>query len=792
MIMSQGLAAAILSFALAAHVQYACAAGGAVNGLPEPGFETEGGAKLSAWRPYGRGFSIDRATVHTGRQAIRCECANEREGTGAAFVIRYDVPDKRPIIVGGWSKAEDVGAGGDYCVFLDVIYADGTPLWGQTATFRRGTHDWEYAARQCWPAKPVREIRAYVFLRRTTGKAWFDDVFVYRGGLHATQVRVTPDFPRTLYGRRIRADLTQNADWRCALLDSAGRELEATNGRGKSIAWNYGGRQEARPVRFHLTARAPQHEPLDLHIPVASPPSPQNPIRDGYVVWWESAMRKVYPSEFPAQDRPSEVALSLARNEHEGFQLAITPATAVRLSKVRVSFGRFVNERGDVFPADSMEKHVVGYIYVDTPSGHPQAPAAGNWCPEALLPDQPFDVPGGRTQTVWIDFHASEAAKPGTYRGKILVEPDGMAPAELAVKVRVRRFALPRTPRMKTAFAIMDGYTRAAYGEITPKLRRSCLDLMLSHRLNPDDISRTEPPAIADLLYARDHGMNAFNILNLVPKPKGNPLWVCLAPLHAYKPDFTAELASRLDGPMRQLREQGLSKMAYFYGFDERGSEYDELIRSVCKFLKQRYPEVSTFTTAGYMYERRRRAPPGDQDYMDWYCPLTPKYDPQLSARLRAEGKQVWWYVCCGPGYPYANFASMDYPSIEGRLLSWMTFGSQADGLLYWHVNLWHPNRIIDTADPYLDWKPTFIAHTTGDGCLTYPAPDGPVSSIRLENIRDGIEDYDYLALLADAKGREAAMKLVSRLVTSNSDFRRDPAALYAVREEIANQIEAR
>lgn len=134
----------------------------------------------------------------------------------------------------------------------------------------------------------------------------------------------------------------------------------------------------------------------------------------------------------------------------------------------------------------------------------------------------------------------------------------------------------------------------------------------------------------------------------------------------------------------------------------------------------------------------------------------------------------------------------MDYPSIEGRLLSWMTFGSQADGLLYWHVNLWHPNRIIDTADPYLDWKPTYIARTTGDGCLTYPTPDGPVSSIRLENIRDGIEDYDYLALLADAKGREAAMKLVARLVTSNTDFRRDPAALDAVREEIAKQLEAR
>jgi len=70
---------------------------------------------------------------------------------------------------------------------------------------------------------------------------------------------------------------------------------------------------------------------------------------------------------------------------------------------------------------------------------------------------------------------------------------------------------------MKTAFAMMDGFTRATYGEITPALRRQCLDLMLSHRLNPDDISRTDPPAIADLLYARDRGLSAFNIVTSCP-----------------------------------------------------------------------------------------------------------------------------------------------------------------------------------------------------------------------------------------------------------------------------------
>ena len=31
----------------------------------------------------------------------------------------------------------------DYSLYVDLVYADGTPLWGQTAQFRTGTHDWE-------------------------------------------------------------------------------------------------------------------------------------------------------------------------------------------------------------------------------------------------------------------------------------------------------------------------------------------------------------------------------------------------------------------------------------------------------------------------------------------------------------------------------------------------------------------------------------------------------------------------------------------------------------------------
>lgn len=782
---------ALLGLLLSGAIASACAAD-ETNELSNPGFEETLSGKLAFWKPSGLGYVLSDAAPRGGRSSILCESAHRDHAHGAGQVIRYERPDKRPIIVGGWSKAEGVGTGGDYCVYLDIIYDDGTPWWGKTSKWSRGTHDWEYAAEIYRPEKPVREIRAYVFLRRTTGRAWFDDVFVHRGGFHVIQPRVASDFPHVLGGHRIRASLTSDSDWRCVIRDAAGHDLASSNGRGNAISWDWAGPEDAGASQVQIIARNAGGDQAELCLPTAAPPARgPNPVRDGYAVWWQNAMRKVYPTEFPPSGGVAGAAISLARNEREGFQLAITPADGVHLQQVEVSADDFISEQGVVFPPTEISRHLVGYVHVDAPSGHPEAPPVPNWCPEVLLAPRPFEVPGGRTQTVWINFHAPEGLRAGTYRGKIVVRPAGMRPAELRVSVRVRGFSLPCSPRMKTAFAVMDGWTRRAYGEITPGLRRRCMDLMLEHRLNPDDISRTDPPAIADLLYARERGMNTFNILNLVPRPNGNPLWTCYAPLDAYRPDFTKELAARLDDHMKELRRYGLSSMAYFYGFDERGEEYDEVIRGVCRFLKERYPEVSTFTTAGYMYEKRRQTPPDYRDYMDWYCPLTPRYDRALSQQLRSQGKQVWWYVCCGPAHPYANFASMDYPSFEGRLLGWLTFGNEADGLLYWHVNSWYPNGIITGTDTYLDWKPTCIVGMTGDGCLAYPTPDGPVSSIRLENIRDGSEDYDYLALLADAKGRDAAQAFVSRLIRSPAEFSRDPAALDAARDEIAAQIEA-
>ena len=48
---------------------------------------------------------MDGGVRHGGKRSIKCTALGGKDGMGAAQTITYEKPDKRPIIVSGWSKA---------------------------------------------------------------------------------------------------------------------------------------------------------------------------------------------------------------------------------------------------------------------------------------------------------------------------------------------------------------------------------------------------------------------------------------------------------------------------------------------------------------------------------------------------------------------------------------------------------------------------------------------------------------------------------------------------------------
>ena len=181
---------------------------------------------------------------------------------------------------------------------------------------------------------------------------------------------------------------------------------------------------------------------------------------------------------------------------------------------------------------------------------------------------------------------------------------------------------------------------------------------------------------------------------------------------------------------------------------------------------------------------------------IDIVCLRNVTFDPVRAEAIRKAGKELWIY-CSGPSFPYPTLV-IDYPTMAYRILPWMCWRYRATGLLYWCVNFW-------TKNPYLEAMNT-PWRQYGNGSLFYPGPEGPVGSIRLELLRDGIEDYDMLAILSDrianakqegsipAEVMQRAEKVLNdaeAFVPSMRDYPREPARLYELRNRIAEAIVA-
>jgi len=124
-----------------------------------------------AWRPWKKGFA---------RQGDQFVCDNGdhtdvERGASQTVVLNQTRPE--PIVAVAWSKAEAVtgSPGGNYSLYLDLVLADGSSLWGQIDPFKVGSHDWEEGRVTILPEKPIRSVAFHMLLRDHGGKAWFRD-----------------------------------------------------------------------------------------------------------------------------------------------------------------------------------------------------------------------------------------------------------------------------------------------------------------------------------------------------------------------------------------------------------------------------------------------------------------------------------------------------------------------------------------------------------------------------------------------------------------------------------------
>lgn len=124
-----------------------------------------------------------------------------------------------------------------------------------------------------------------------------------------------------------------------------------------------------------------------------------------------------------------------------------------------------------------------------------------------------------------------------------------------------------------------------------------------------------------------------------------------------------------------------------------------------------------------------------EQELYDLCIAFRASYPEDVLERRHSDGMVTTYYTCCAEAYPNTFMASSP---CEAAWLAWRALATGCDGYLRWAYNSW-------TADPVHDAR--FRQWAAGDCYLVYP--DGR-SSIRMEKLVEGIQDYEKTRILSE------------------------------------------
>jgi hypothetical protein len=374
------------------------------------------------------------------------------------------------------------------------------------------------------------------------------------------------------------------------------------------------------------------------------------------------------------------------------------------------------------------------------------------------VPDALMDLGDARVATVfpksaskfWLQADARNA-EPGKYAAKITFEPlyREVPAVEMAVEIEVLPLRLPSPPPISAC--TWDYVPNKWFPDRTTEV----LDDMQRHGVNIFPRTGSIPKGKVD-----DDGLLSIDWTDLdtdLKRYEGRgtilfqltepPITFAAAPDAAKKRELQVQY---LHEWRDYLKAHGRDYGSYaFYPVDEPGLGYGgnnvQLLIDSAKLFREADPRFRIYTDpvpglSGTDYERL--AP-----FIDVWCPNMRLMsgglcnDPRVAGIL-ASGKTVWSYECV------SQVRSLS-PLCYNRANPWRGDFFGLSGVGYWthsttQVNEWFPGKSIN--DEY---------------ALVYPGPL-PVSSVRWEAVRDGLEDVAAARLLRDAAnapGTDAALR---------------------------------
>jgi glycosyl hydrolase family 123 len=563
-------------------------------------------------------------------------------------------------------------------------------------------------------------------------------------------------------------------------------------------------------------------------------------------VWVTSSLAKVHQDSAT----PGNVKWALvyaARNEFESFQVhEQAGSSAINLS---VTISDLVNARTGthITSAGNIIVYREAYVNIVTLS---DANGSPGYTPDILIPAVdpyrkqarnafPFTIAAHQTQSIWFDIFVPPNALSGYYQGTVTITNAGTTYTTLPVVLAVWNFSLPSTATLKSMY----GGETSCYGYYSGTGYTGCANYPGSGGNSDLGMTLSEIDVAVMLL---DHRITASQNKYSSPTSGSSNVWTAWdsqwGPLINGTPANTSTILSGAawntvvyqDGSNGGVNNPNLQNwMTHFisHGWQSRlmawtmdephGSTAYATVVANAAFYHGTTPPYPIMATAEIAEASNFNA----LSAIDIMVPTVDFMDPQGGSNQRSTyntwlagtgcagcaPRQVWMYQGCtehgscsngSPGSSSATWPSVmvDATPVRNRIMQWIEYLNNVSGDLYYDTELcWAASYCQDGAghtgtDP---WTSIYAFGGNGDGTLIYPGPTAkiggttpiPLPSMRLKNIRDGMEDYEYLHALTAAGQGSFAMAEAQSFITNAYTFNNDPTALLYVRTALGNKL---
>lgn len=236
-------------------------------------------------------------------------------------------------------------------------------------------------------------------------------------------------------------------------------------------------------------------------------------------------------------------------------------------------------------------------------------------------------------------------------------------------------------------------------------------------------------------------------------------------------------LAQFIPALVQEFKKRGLDHKCFYHISDEPSlsalDHYRKCKEMVAPYLKG-YPIIDALSELEFY----------TSGAIDKPVPNT-----RSAHKFHEAGVPGLWTYYCGGGRAGVADRSVSMPTHRTRMLGVQLYYYNIEGFLHWGYNFYNTRHSYSVLDPYANPDGSYF-NPAGDCFLVYPGTDGTAwPSLRLNALREAVDDIRALRLYEEKFGREAAEALILEGTDGTFSFTHyptDPMYLTNLREKIA------